>query len=99
MSRVPSRVRNYIEMENDEVAWITYIPNYYGKGPAKFNLTFDSPKALYGNPADIQWRLPCEKLGEEEWQDKTRSTEEVRTCGCSYCQIGFDVILRWRITR
>ena len=99
MPRLSNGVCNYSEVENDEVAWTTYFPDYYGKGPAKLDLSFNSPRAHSVAPSEMMWKVPCEKLGEGGWQDVERSTEEIRTCGCSYCQISFDLILRWRITR
>ena len=100
MSSVPSRVRYDLEVEDDEVRrFIAHIPDYYGKGPARIDLSFNSPGAMYANPAEMRWRMPCEKLGEIGWEEVHRTTEEVRTCGCKYCQIGFDLILRWRVTR
>jgi hypothetical protein len=99
MSGMSNRVRDYPEVENDEVAWTIYFPDYYGKGPAKLALSFNSPKAHRISPSEMMWKVPCEKLGEEGWHDAERSIEEVRTCGCSYCQICFDLILRWRVMR
>jgi hypothetical protein len=100
MSSVPSRMRYYPEVEDDEVRrFIARIPDYYGKGPAQLDLSFNSPNAMYANPAEMRWRMPCEKLGEQDWEEVYRSTEAIRTCGCKYCQAGFDLILRWRIMR
>ena len=99
MSGVSNRVCNYSEVENDEVTFVTQFADYFGKGPAQLNLSFNTPSSYLGNPATMLWRMPCEHLGLEGWEDVQRSTEEVRTCGCKYCQVGFDLILRWRVTR
>jgi hypothetical protein len=99
MSGVSNSVRNYPEVEDDEVTFVTQFSDYFGKGPAQLNLSFNTPDSRYGNPALMLWRMPCEKLGILGWEGVQRSTEEIRTCGCKYCQIGFDLILRWRVTR
>ena len=100
MSGVSNSVRDYPEVANDEMTFSIRIPDWYGKGPGILTLRFDNNASRMGNPMEMRWKMPCEKLGERGWEEAPkRTTEEVRTCGCTYCQICFDLILRWRVTR
>ena len=100
MSSMSDSVRYYPEVANDEVmGFVTSFSDYFGKGPATLHLTFDTADSRYGDPATMRWRMPCVHLGVDGWEGLQRSTEDIRTCGCTYCQICFDLILRWRVTR
>ena len=100
MSGVPSRVRDYPEVANDEMTFSIQIPDWYGTGPATLTLGFDNYVSRIADPMEMRWKMPCEKLGEQGWEGvPRRTTEEVRTCGCIYCQLCFDLILHWRVTR
>ena len=99
MSGVSNSVCDYPEMANDEVTFVAQFTDYFGKGPASLNLSFNTPDSRYGDPATMHWQMPCEKLGIDGWEGLQRSTEDIRACGCTYCQICFDLILRWRVTR